>query len=201
LWLAWGAGNLQFDRAAAFSTMPAAWSAAVFCPYNLLHQPSSRLPPPADRLIDLLQIFAHVRCPLLHQTSIDLPNYSLWMGIQGGWICYIFSLCDFDRGGRSLNKTGREDVWRRRNNRDTYWSTTCRLTGDRKMRATYMCLSREKLLGERSGRYLCNWQRRWSNIRPSLLVLRKDTSRLRTKGSERSHASTRQVEAFCESEP
>jgi hypothetical protein len=24
LWLAWGAGNLQFDRAAAFSTLPAA---------------------------------------------------------------------------------------------------------------------------------------------------------------------------------
>jgi hypothetical protein len=61
----------------------------------------------------------------------------------------------------------------RGNNQATDCLTTCRLTGDRKMRAAYLCRSQERPLDERSGGYFRDWPRRCSNIRPSLLVLRQ----------------------------
>jgi hypothetical protein len=58
---------------------------------------------------------------------------------------FIFFLWDFNYGGPSLNKIGRENVWRRGNNRTTDCSTTCMLTGDMKMTATYLCIPVSRL--------------------------------------------------------
>jgi hypothetical protein len=101
---------LQFNRAAAPSTIPTTRSVSDFLSYTLL--------------LDLLQIFDHIHSALLHQV-----------------------LSDFDCGGRFLKKIGREDFYKRGNNRATDCSTACWLTGDMKMRAAYLYRTRGKALG------------------------------------------------------
>jgi hypothetical protein len=109
----------------------------------------------------------------------------------------IFFLWDFNYGGQSLSKIGRENVWRRGNNRTTDCSTTCMLDG-RKEDDSNIPVSQLNAPADTSAiddedgaifGHPCSFSA-------------KDTSRLTTKnaqysGSERSYASTRQVEATC----
>jgi hypothetical protein len=73
-----------------------------------------------------------------------------WMVIGWGWISIYF--LEFDCGGRSLKKIGRENFWRPGNYRAMDSSTTCRLTGDRKMRAASILA-----LHEMKGAWIAWW--------------------------------------------